>query len=93
MFEVTGVKRRFWTKEVELTALDEMTGTKVLVFPGGRLGPHAYQCPYNFPIGSKITANFTPWSAVPIGARIDLSEVLKRRSIQRWLMRGSRVGL
>ena len=93
MFGVTGVKRRLWSKEVELTALDEMSGMEVLVFPGGRLGPNAFQCPYRFPKGSKVIASFAPWRALEIGARVDLSEVLKRPSIQRWLLREYRARL
>lgn len=89
MFEVTNVRRGLLAKRVELTALDDMSGTETLVNPALH-GTAAYKCPYHFPQGSNLTLRFAPWNALSIGNRVDLSTVLKHPSVQRQLFRNAR---
>jgi hypothetical protein len=89
MFEVTNVQRGLLAKRVELTALDDMSGTDTLVNPAPH-GIAAHKCPYHFPRGSNLTLAFVPWKALSIGNRVDLSTVLKHPSVQRQLFRDAR---
>ena len=89
MFEVTDVRRGLLAKRVELTALDDMSGTETLVSPS-LYGFPALKCPYHFLPGSKLTLGFAPWNALSIGNRVDLSTVLKHPSMQRQLFRNAR---
>jgi hypothetical protein len=84
VFEVTAVRGWLPSKLVELTAIDNIRGIKLL---GNGIRGGVFRCPYHFPKGAQLILTYPPWRHFNVGEHIDTATVLKHPSVQRELSR------